>query len=99
QRVLYRLNRLMLFWFDDLRRYDNERSPYLHQLRATSGGAWQASELAGISLPVMSSADVVNALRPRAAADVDAAPSDSGRYFRDRATLPAYRRLLEIASL
>jgi hypothetical protein len=99
QRVLYRINRLMLFWFDDLRRYENDRSPYLHRLRATIESAWQQWELAGISLPVMSAPEVVAALQARAAADVDAPPSDGGRYFRDGATLGAYRRLLEIVSL
>jgi hypothetical protein len=98
-RVLYRINRMMLFWFDDLRRYDNDRSPYLHRLRAIIERAWQESELADISLPVMSATAVIEALRARAAADVDPPPSESGRYFRDRATLRAYRRLLEIASL
>ena len=33
QRVLYRINRLKLFWYDDLRHYTNERSTYLHSVR------------------------------------------------------------------
>lgn len=99
QRALYRINRLMLFWFDDLRRYDNDRSPYLQRTRATIETAWQSWEQASLSLPVMSATEVADALRTRAAVDVDPPPSESGRYFRYRATLPAYRRLLEIASL
>ena len=33
QRVLYRINRLNLFWYDDLRNYTNERSYYLQKIR------------------------------------------------------------------
>ena len=33
QRTLYRINRLKLFWYDDLARYDNERSNYLRSVR------------------------------------------------------------------
>src|SRR5687767_7656577 len=33
QRVLYRINRLKFFWYDDLDNYKNERSDYLRQVR------------------------------------------------------------------
>ncbi len=99
QRVLYRINRLMLFWFDDLRRYENDRSAYLHGVRAGIEHAWQAWELRQLPPPSLAVAGVAEALRSRAAADVDPPPSAAGRWFRDVATASAYRRLLEIASL
>jgi hypothetical protein len=97
QRILYRINRLMLFWFDDLRLYENERSPFLLKLRATIESRWQAWERLLVPTPL--AVDVHRALRDRAAADLDAPPSTSGVYFRDHATLAGYRRLIAITSL
>lgn len=97
QRILYRINRLMLFWFDDLRLYENDRSPFLLKLRATIEARWQAWERLLVPIPVPS--DVHRALRDRAAADLEAPPSASGIYFRDHATLAGYRRLIAITSL
>src|ERR1044071_8860363 len=45
QRALYRINRLQLFWYDDLRAYQNERSPYLLSLRNHIEREWQRWEL------------------------------------------------------
>ena len=42
QRVLYRINRLKLFWFDDLSNYRNERSSYLREVRERIEGAWHS---------------------------------------------------------
>ena len=33
QRILYRINQLKLFWYDDLQRHTNERSLYLRRIR------------------------------------------------------------------
>lgn len=99
QRALYCINRLMLFWFDDLRRYDNDRSPYLLGLRARIEKAWQTWELRAVAMHRLRGDEVAAALQARAAADVDAPPSEAGRYFRDRATLDGYKRLVAIASL
>jgi hypothetical protein len=99
QRTLYRINRLMLFWFDDLHHYDNDRSPYLHRLRAKIEDAWQTWELSQVPNQRTLAAAVPLALRTRTAEDVDPLPSAGCRYFRDRAPLAAYRRLVAIASL
>lgn len=48
QRVLYRVNRLVLFWFDDLANYKNERSQWLAGVRDSLEGAWQGWELAQV---------------------------------------------------
>lgn len=40
-RILYRINRLNLFWYDDLRNYSNERSLYLSKVREQIEEAWQ----------------------------------------------------------
>jgi Iron-containing redox enzyme len=99
QRVLYRVNRLKLFWYDDLSNYDNERSEYLRDVRERVESAWQRWELAQVNLEAIKSEDVPSALRRRAAEDVAPAPSACGLYFRDEMSEAGYRRLLAIASL
>ncbi|MFN2492041.1 MAG: iron-containing redox enzyme family protein [Pyrinomonadaceae bacterium] len=102
QRILYHINRLKLFWYDDLRRYDNERSDYLRSVRNRIESAWQSwesSQLTQHEALFIDGIDVAEALVRRAQKDV--APSDSaeGFYFREQMGLAGYRRLLEIASL
>jgi hypothetical protein len=99
QRVLYRINRLKLFWFDDLTNYDNERSSYLRQVRDRVERAWQAWELSLLNVPALRRENVREALLCRAAHDVSPAPSTSGLYFRHQVGEVGYRRLLAIASL
>src|SRR5687768_7849312 len=57
QRVLYRINRLKLFWYDDLRNYDNERSSYLQQVRDRVEQAWQAWELSLLDVDALTCQD------------------------------------------
>ena len=99
QRVLYRINRLKLFWYDDLDAYDNERSTYLRRIRDRIEAAWQDWEDARHDRQALSRLDVELALRERSAADLDPPVSANGRYFREQAGDAAYRKLLEIASL
>ena len=99
QRVLYRINRLKLFWFDDLSNYDNERSSYLQKVRDRIEGAWQAWELALLDVAALSRENVLEALLRRAVCDVSPTPSARGLYFRNTINEVGYRRLLAIASL
>jgi Iron-containing redox enzyme len=114
QRALYRVNRLKLFWYDDLSGYENERSAYLRGVRDRVEAAWQAWEFAELDASRVDEGEPVNdegepvddegepvsdALRRRAAADVAPAPSADGLYFRERVGEAGYRRLLAIASL
>jgi hypothetical protein len=100
QRALYRVNRLKLFWYDDLSRYDNERSAYLRGVRDRIEAAWQSWELAQLGpKSVGPEEDVVQALQSRAARDVAPPPSADGLYFRERVGEAGYRKLLAIASL
>jgi hypothetical protein len=98
-RVLYRINRLKLFWYDDLDAYENERSAYLRDTRDRIEATWQASEAAKHDTHALRALNVEVALRERAAADVDPPLSATGRYFCEDAGEPAYRKLLAIASL
>ena len=99
QRVLYRINRLKFFWYDDLSNYDNERSSYLRQIRDRIEDAWQAWELALLDVTSFRREDVREGLLRRTAYDVLPKPSASGLYFRDEISEAGYRRLLAIASL
>jgi len=99
QRVLYRINRLKLFWFDALRSYDNERSDYLYQLRDRIERTWQAWELSMLNLDGLKREKVRDALLRRTAVDVSPPTSATSLYFRHHVGQVGYRRLLAIASL
>lgn len=99
QRVLYRVNRLKLFWYDDLRRYTNEQSNYLRTVRDRIEAAWQRWELLQLDAGALRNVNVGEALRRRTGADVAPPLSSDGLYFRDQVGEVGYRRLLAIASL
>ena len=99
QRVLYRINRLTFFWYDDFSNYKNESSDYLRTIRNRIEAAWQSWELSQIEVPELDGGAVSDSLRRRAEVDVAPAPSNEGIYFRDQMRVRGYRRLLEIASL
>jgi hypothetical protein len=99
QRVLYSINRLKLFWYDDLSNYDNERSSYLRTVRDSVEAAWQKWEVAQLDVESLRRSEAREALPRRAARDVSPPPSASGLYFRDHVGEAGYRRLLAIVSL
>ncbi len=98
QRILYRINRLKLFWYDDLHNYTNERSLYLYSCRDQIETAWQNWELAQIDVAALQQLDVKHALIERASADLNPPLSDSSRYVREEMTELGYRHLLAIGS-
>ncbi|MCU0547369.1 MAG: iron-containing redox enzyme family protein [Oscillatoriaceae cyanobacterium Prado104] len=99
QRILYRINRLNLFWYDNLRHYNNERSHYLRSVRDRIEEPWQQWELSQIDLRALQNiTDVKQALRDRAAVDVDPSLTEADRYLRERITVEGYKHLLAIAS-
>ncbi|MDX2215351.1 MAG: iron-containing redox enzyme family protein [Oculatellaceae cyanobacterium bins.114] len=98
QRVLYRINRLNLFWYDALSHYTNERSPYLHQIRDQIERVWQAWELQQIDVEALKQLDVKQALSDRGAADLDPPLSPESRYIQEQMSREGYRYLLAIAS-
>lgn len=102
QRVLYRINRLNLFWYDDLQHYQNERSFYLQWVRDRIEEVWQAWEAVQINLEHYRSIDAEaakQALIERCEADLEPPLSPSRRYLREQLSLQGYRHLLAIASL
>jgi hypothetical protein len=98
QRILYRINRLKLFWYDDLRHYTNERSEYLRQVRDRIETPWQEWELAQIDVAALQQEDVKQALIERSARDLNPPLSDDSQYLREHMTEAGYRRVLAIAS-
>ena len=99
QRILYRINRLKLFWYDSLKNYDNENSSFLFSLRAKIDTAWQDWEAKSLDLSCLQGLDIVNALRERTTEDLDPEPSQTSLFFRNDMTQKGYRRLLAITSL
>ncbi|MDM9383777.1 iron-containing redox enzyme family protein [Chlorogloeopsis sp. ULAP01] len=98
QRILYGINRLNLFWYDDLRHYTNERSLYLYKIRDQIETAWQEWELAKIDVAALQQLDVKQALIERTAYDLDPPLSAGSRYIREQMTEIGYRHLLAIGS-
>lgn len=99
QRVLYSINRLKLFWFDELSNYGNERSLYLHKVRDRIETPWQIWELKQLAATEIDRATVCDGLLRRAELDVSPPVSSAGLYFRHEVNLTGYRHLLAIASL
>lgn len=98
QRILYRINRLKLFWYDDLRHYTNERSPYLQKVRDQIEAAWQAWELAHLDIAALQQLEVKQALVERVAADLEPPLFENSQFLREQMTQTGYRYLLAIAS-
>ncbi len=98
QRVLYRINRLQLFWYDDLRHYTNERSPYLNKVRDQIETPWQAWELSQIDVEAIKQLDVKQALSERSTGDLNPPISEDSRYLREEMTEAGYRHVLAIGS-
>ena len=99
QRVLYRINRLKLFWYDDLENYANENSAFLFSVRAKLDSAWQDWEARNIDMETLRNVDVEAALRERATEDLDPEPTEVGLFFRNKMSAVGYRQLLAITSL
>ncbi len=99
QRLLYYINRMKFFWYDDLRHYDNERSPYILGIRNKIETAWQAWELKEFDLEAFQNVDVQEILKENVLHDLSPETSESDLFFRDQVGRAGYRRLLEIASL
>ena len=99
QRTLYRINRLKLFWYDDLDNYNNEDSTYLFKIRNQIESIWQAWELEKLDHEALSSVNIVDGLRARVTNDLNPTDTEEAIYFRNEMTQTGYRRLLAIASL
>lgn len=102
QRILYRLNRLNLFWYDDLQNYQNEHSFYLKSLVEQIESVWQAWELSQLdvdNIQQLNLESVKQALQERADADLNPPISPAKKYLRETMDLQGYRLLLAIASL
>lgn len=99
QRILYRINRLKLFWYDDLRHYINERSFYLNAVRETIETTWQQWEASQLEVSAYAPMDVEQALKDRTAIDIDPPPSADSLFIQDQVNQAGYRHLVAIASL
>ena len=99
QRCLYRINRLKLFWYDELNNYLNENSRFLFDLRTKIEKKWSAWEENQIPSENLQRVDVFQSLCERADKDLNPDLTEEGRYIRDHISEPGYRHLLSIASL
>lgn len=97
-RILYQINRLNLFWYDDLQNYKNERSTYLRKIRDQIEEPWQAWELSQMDVESIKKLDVKQALIERCKYDLNPPLTPDTRFMRERMSLTGYRHLLSIAS-
>ncbi|GLC68792.1 hypothetical protein PLESTF_000737200 [Pleodorina starrii] len=107
QRMLYRINRLNHFWYDDLRNYENERSGFVAGIRDRIEGEWQAWERDGRAGAVpgqrlfagLSVQQLIDEVRERAARDVDPPLGPVASYIREQMSFEGYRHLLAVGAL
>jgi len=99
QRILYHINRLKLFWYDELNKYSNENSRFLFDLRTKIEKKWSAWEENQIPSESLQEVDVFQALCERTDEDLNPGLTEEGYYIRDHISKPGYRQLLSIASL
>ena len=71
QRILYYINRLKLFWFDDLANYINENSSVLFEIRLTLETEWIAWEESHIETESLNSLIADEALGKRVEEDLE----------------------------
>lgn len=98
QRVLYRINRLSLFWYDDLQNYTNDRSLFIATVRDRIEADWQAWEATQLDVEALKNVDVKQTLIERAEVDLDPPLSAEARFMREEMSYAGYRHLLAIAS-
>jgi len=99
QRCLYRVNRLKLFWYDQLHNYSNENSRYLFDIRTLIEKKWSAWEDKHISKEYLNAKDTFEALCVRVDEDLKPNLSEDGRYIREHISETSYCKFLKIASL
>lgn len=99
QRLLYRINRLKLFWYDDLQHYINEGSYYLADLRDRIESVWQEWEIAQIDRQTLKQEEVSQGLQQRVNRDLNPPPTAESIFLENNLSLQGYRLLLAIASL
>jgi len=99
QRVLYYINRLKFFWFDDLGNYTNEDSTILFSIRKRIEAEWMEWELNHIETDLLDSLKYEEALSKRFKEDLNPLPSKESLFLKDEILLAGYKRLLAITSL
>ncbi len=97
QRILYRINRLKLFWYDGLENYANENSSFLFSLRLKIEDAWQNWE--DVKIVQQNLGNLSTALRDRMKEDLRPEPSFDGLIIRNKISKAGYQHLLAITSL
>src|SRR5688572_17302470 len=99
QQTLYRVNRLALFWADDLSQCEDQRSSHLERSRDRIEAEWQHWEARQIPrASLRATSDIGSALRERTSRDGQFNPTQRLRFFVNM-TRAGYRRLLECSSL
>ena len=76
QRILYYINRLKLFWFDDLNNYANETSACIFAIRLKIEKKWATWEKSHVELGNLNSLKIDQVLTKKVEEDLNVLPSE-----------------------
>ena len=99
QRVLYYINRLNFFWFDDIENYINEDSTALFSLSKQIEAEWAKWELNHVQIDSLECLPYEEALNNRVNEDLNPLPTEETLFLRNEMIQSGYKRLLAITSL
>ena len=99
QRILYYINRLKLFWFDDLNNYANETSACIFAIRLKIETEWATWEKSHVEARSPDRLVIDQILMKMVEEDLNVLPSKEGLFLRNEISLAGYQRLLAITSL
>ena len=99
QRVLYYINRLNFFWFDDIENYINEDSTALFSLSKQIEAEWAKWELNHVKIDSLECLPYEEALNNRVDEDLNPLPTEETLFLRNEMIQSGYKRLLAITSL
>lgn len=101
QKIMYKINRLKLFWYDDLNNYKNESSMFINDIRNRIEADWQKWELSQLPLQKISEiSNIEEYMVKMCMDDLEPKPASIGqKYLAEEISLNGYKKVLEIFSI
>lgn len=101
QKIMYRINRLKMFWLDNFSNYKNETSMFINDIRNRIEKRWQEWELSQLKVNEISNIkDIKSYLFDMCSNDLnDKSASPHQIYISEEMQLEGYKKVLEIFSM